>query len=295
MTHPNLPCYTIDNYFNFMSTSVFLLVIAATITHALWNFAAKKVSGDIAVIWIGLMIAVIVFFPLLLFLPTEQFHFTEVLPYILASGILHTFYFLALSKSYKYGEISTVYPLARGLGISGTFLGAYILLQEQTSLFGFIGILLICFGVFAIGKDSLNNKKGVRFAFVVGVTISGYSIINKIAVGISHPLFYLLSYTFIYTLFLAPYVILKEKMKLKKAWKKYKKESIVIGIGAVGTSLMILFSFQLANVSYVVALREFAVIFGAILGFIFLKERLSLGKIIAILLIIVGAILLKFA
>ncbi|HIG31409.1 MAG TPA: hypothetical protein EYQ50_27815 [Verrucomicrobiales bacterium] len=70
---------------------------------------------------------------------------------------------------------------------------------------------------------------------------------------------------------------------------------LLIGMGSVGSYLIILFAFQLALVGYVVALREFAVVIGACLGFYFLKETISPEKVFAIIIISLGLILIKVA
>jgi drug/metabolite transporter (DMT)-like permease len=74
-----------------------------------------------------------------------------------------------------------------------------------------------------------------------------------------------------------------------------KKYSLIIGLGSIGAYLIILFVFQMTQVSYVVAARELSVVFGAILGFIFLKEKHSAQKIFSIVCIIIGILLIKIA
>lgn len=276
----------------------FLLVILSASLHALWNFATKKVSGNICVLYIGLLLACIIYLPFALALSLSDFFIPAAYPYIFATGIIHAVYFFTLSKAYNYGDISTVYPIARGTGIAGTAVAASIFLQETISLFGIIGIVSITLGIFLIGfkhGEQMHHYKGLFYALVVGITIVGYSIVDKQAVGITNPIAYMYGLVVLTTLFLTPYIMTKERAALKNAWRKFKIYSLIIGVGSIGTYLIVLFVFQLARVSYVVAARELAVAIGALLGFRFLHEQYSTKKILGIICIVFGLIMIKIA
>lgn len=278
-----------------MPTTAFILVILSAALHALWNFATKKVSGDISVIWIGLVMGCIALLPFIFFIPPDQIALDKVYPYIIATGVVHAVYVFALSKAYEHGEISVVYPISRGIGIAGIAIAALLFLQENISATGAAGIIAIGAGIFLLGLKNGHQKRGIFFALLVGLTIIGYSIIDKFAVGVGHPLFYIFGFTVLFTLLLAPYVIVKKRKELLAAWKNKKKYSLIIGVGSVSTYLTILFVYQIAQVSYVVAARELAVAIGAILGFIFLKEKITTKKVIGIMTIVTGIILIKLA
>ena len=165
-----------------MPTIAFQLVILAATLHAVWNFATKKIAGDLAVIWIGLVMACITFTPFIFFLAPDQMAFQKVYPHIIASGVIHAVYFFALAKAYEYGDISVVYPIARGSGIAGTAIAAFLLLQETISPIGVIGILAISVGIFLLGLKNGRQKHGILFALLVGLMIISYSIVDKLAV-----------------------------------------------------------------------------------------------------------------
>lgn len=100
---------------------------------------------------------------------------------------------------------------------------------------------------------------------------------------------------FISALWMTPYIIIKKHKELIDAWKNYKKYSFIIGIGSILTYLIILFVYQIANVSYVIALREFSVAIGAVLGIKYLDEKFTIKKLIGITLIVLGIIAIKIA
>lgn len=278
-----------------MPLLAFLLIILAAVLHALWNFTAKKASGNLSVIWIGLLIATFVLIPFLFLLSPKDIFVFKALPFVLATGTIHAFYFFFLAKAYEHGDISVVYPIARGSAIAGTAIAACLLLQEKISLFGVAGISLISFGVLLLGFINTRQKRGIFFSVIVAVLIISYSITDKLGVGILHPLAYIFGLTSLTTIFLAPYMLINRKIELSVAFKGMKKYSLIIGLGSIGTYLIILFVFQMTQVSYVVAARESSVVFGAILGIMFLKEEYSTQKIFSIVCIIIGMLLIKIA
>ena len=278
-----------------MPLFAFLLVILAAALHALWNFAAKKASGNLSVIWVGLVIATVAVIPFLFLLSPEQIFVSKAWPFVLATGIIHAVYFFAVAKAYEHGDISVVYPISRGSGIAGTAIIACLLLQEEISSVGTVGILLISLGTLLLGLTNIHQKRGIFFSLLVAVMIITYSIVDKLGVGIIHPFGYIFGLVLLTTIFLAPYILMNKRQELLSAMKNMKKYSLIIGLGSGGTYLIILFVFQMAQVSYVVAAREVAVAFGALLGIVFLKEQSTAQKIICITVIVTGMLLIKLA
>ena len=162
-----------------MTFLVFSIVLLAASLHALWNFAAKRVAGHLSAMWLGICLASILSWPcaILVYQPGEISF--DALPYIIATGFLHAWYFVFLSRAYEMGEISLVYPVARGTGVAGTAVVALVVLHELLSLQGVIGILAICSGTGLVGW----NRRGHRdefmpyvHALLVGASITGYSV-----------------------------------------------------------------------------------------------------------------------
>lgn len=278
-----------------MSTTTFLLVLCAALLHASWNFAAKKASGNICVLYNGLLIASIVIAPFF-FLLFSWDQFYNAIGYIVATGIIHALYFLFLCKGYEQGDISIVYPVARGSGIAGTALTACFFLQEQVSLAGFAGIIVVTVGTVLVGMK-IDQKKApllhIMYALLVGLMITGYSIVDKVAVGLINPVLYIFCMALGTVIFLTPYILIYKRRELSPTWHRGKRYSIIIGVGSMGTYLIILFAFQMAHVSYVVAARELSVAIGAFLGIKLLHEPVSKRKTAGIICIILGMILIK--
>jgi drug/metabolite transporter (DMT)-like permease len=281
-----------------MTILVFVIVLLAATLHALWNFAAKKVSGNLGALWLGLCLVSVCSWPWALLLQrTERLTLVGLL-YIMATGMMHAWYFALLARSYAVGDMSLVYPVMRGTGVAGTAVLAVVWLHERLPVLGMIGILAICLGTGMAGfsrRYSKDEAGAYLRAILVGATITGYSIIDKLAMGHVHPVVYISGMFSVAALLLAPYVLRRQRAACLQAYQHLKPAIGLIGIGSMGTYLLILFAFRLGPVSYIVAAREFAVVLGALLGFFVLKERLTARRVMGITAITIGLVLLKLA
>jgi drug/metabolite transporter (DMT)-like permease len=281
-----------------MTFLVFLVVMLAAILHAVWNFAAKQAAGNLGALWLGVWLGAMLSWPCAVLAHQAEPLTLAGLPYIVATGILHAWYFGFLSRSYMTGDISLVYPVARGTGVAGTAVVAGLFLQERLSLAGVAGILAICLGTGLVGLSRHTHKEQLTayvHALLVGVTITGYSIVDKLAMGHVHPVIYISGMFSLAALLLTPYVLRSHRAACLYAYLHLKTAIGLIGVGSICTYLLILFVLRLGPVSYIVAAREFAVVIGSILGFVILKEPLTARKGIGIAAITLGLILVKVA
>jgi len=283
-----------------MTAAVWGLVIAAAVGHALWNFAARRVSGDLVVMWLALVAGCVLLSPVIvgLLLCRDIHALTSAagIGYMIATGLIHVAYFLLLSRAYEQGEISVVYPIARGSGIGLTALLAWILLDEVISPTGAAGIGLIFAGIVLMGSPGLlrtDKVHGFQSALWVGASIVTYSLVDKVGVSQVHPVLYIWAMALIIVLVLWPHLLHRRRGTLLQTAKANRRPIAVMGVGILGTYLMILFAFTLGPVSYIVAAREFSVVVGSVLGFVLLKERFSRLKVAAILAIAAGMILIR--
>jgi drug/metabolite transporter (DMT)-like permease len=279
-----------------MTVFVFLLVLLAAFLHATWNFAAKKVSGDMAVLWLSLCVASVISWPFAFARWDAQAMTGDALVAVLATGAIHAIYFRLLAQAYRTGDISSVYPVARGTGVGGTALVAYLWRLEPLSMAGGLGILTICVGTLLIGLDQRSQRGAMiayGFALLVGLTIIAYSVIDKLAVAAIEPVVYISGMFTLCTLLLAPFQ--GPMHTYRRALRESKRFIVLIGVGSIVTYLMILFAFRLGPVSYIVAVREFAVVIGACFGVLCLNERLTPPKIVGMGAILCGLVLVKLA
>ena len=278
-----------------MSSTVFITVIFAALLHAIWNGMVKnfedKVISVSAIVFGHVPIAILV----MLFLPLPTL---ESVPYIILSAIIHQGYQYYLISAYKIGDLTRVYPVARGSGpivatlISIIFLG---LLISKTQI---LSIFLICFGIIILGvfnKKSLKNNKTVIYSLATGFFIGLYSLSDGYGARISLSPLSFLGWSFILNAMIFLFVL--KSMNYSNVFSRVMKEAkFIFWIGGTVSYIvygLIVWCFTQAPIPLVGALRETGIIFALLIGSLFLKEKLTLVKIISIFLIFIGVILLK--
>lgn len=283
-----------------MSTAVFLLVLCSAVFHAGWNFALRRVSGNMTVVWLSLWISGALVLPVSAGLAWQADAASllrwENLQLPLLSGLIHWGYFTLLARAYRAGGIATVYPVARGSGIALTALFAPVLFDETLTPTGGGGIGLILAGLLLSARRAHNeplNRPALRDALAVGVTICLYSLVDKAGVSRLNPVYYINILYLTAAILMTPTMLRRYQERLWTEGRQLWRSALLIGGGGVGTYLVILYAYTLGPVSYIVAMREFAVVIGVALGVIFLKERFTLRKALGIGAIVIGLMLLK--
>ena len=243
-----------------MTLYVFLLVLISAFSHAAWNFAARKAAGNLMAVWLGLWLGCAVISPGAIgviahdgICETAQ---VQGIICIIATGLIHAVYFRLLAVGYEAGEISLVYPIARGSGIAATAILAGVLLKEQLTIPGSIGIGLICAGIISLGAGihkRTDDIKAAALALCIGASIAAYSLVDKTGVGYVNPVIYIWAMFLIAGVVLTPFVIRRYRGQLWEVAKHYWGYAVIIGVGSVGTYLLILFAFTMGPVGYIVA------------------------------------------
>ena len=286
-----------------MTGSALTIVLVAAFLHAFWNYLAKKSRNKIAFIWWAILFSTILFFPMFLYYwPTVTISSTG-WSCIVATGILHAFYFWFVGRAYERGDLSLVYPLARGSGPLFVPILAVLFLSEQLSILGVLGISFVIVGIFGIHLRSFSIQSMLEpflalrgsaslWALCTGATIAGYSLVDKIGVNFVHPPVYIYLMFVITLLLLSPYVFVKERSELKKEWHINKIQILIVGFLDLFTYLMILFALQISKVSYVAAVREVSIVFSALIGIMLLQEKNASQKLLGAVIISLGVVLI---
>jgi drug/metabolite transporter (DMT)-like permease len=273
-----------------MTFTAFGLAAAAAVLHAGWNLWVKKASGTVGVFWLALCIVGLALAPIALFtapLPTDP----GGLACLLVTGLIHAGYFALLTVAYRHGEMSVVYPLSRGTAVAGIALIGWAVLGERPRVPGATGIGLLCAGIVLLGLPGRRPHGGL--ALLVGLLVTGYSVVDKLGVGRMHPTIYAAGLSLSTAIFLAPYAWLACPGQCGEAWRRRKTQALLLGLASMGTYLLVLYAFRLAPASYVVAVRESSIAVAVVLGVVAVKERLTVRKAVAVLAILVGVVLIK--
>jgi drug/metabolite transporter (DMT)-like permease len=279
------------------------IVLAAAFLHAGWNFLLKKSQRKIVFIWWFLLMALVLYFPMFLYFWTHTSISSLGWKCLAGTGFLHVLYFWFMAGAYERGDLSLVYPLSRGSGPLFVPFLAVAFIRETISLLGILGIALIILGIYVIHLDSFSVRSFLKpflalrggaslWALCTGGTIAGYSLVDKIGVGVVYPPLYNYLMLVCVWLILSPYVLTRERMWVKKEWLINKGTILAVGFLVLFTYSMVLFAMRMSKVSYVVAVREVSIVFSVYYGVIGLGEQHGRQKLVGAILIVSGVVLI---
>lgn len=285
-----------------MSFYVLSLVLTAAVLHAFWNLLSKKASGKAPFIWLMYIVSTVLYLPVLLYSikQGDTFFSRPMLWFSLGSAILHISYFLILQKGYRSGDLTVVYPLARGSGPLFSSVAAILFLHEQLKLKTTIGLFLILIGVLIITGLSFkkeNNAKimtGVFWGVLTGLFIALYTFNDAVAIK-THTISPL-AITFVSNAFsiilLFPFVI-SQKDEIKREIKQHKWIIIAIGLLSPAAYILVLEALKYAPITVVAPARETSILLGVFMGSHVLNEKDGRRRLIASVLILGGIIALS--
>jgi drug/metabolite transporter (DMT)-like permease len=210
---------------------------------------------------------------------------TAAWPYIVASSLLEVAYFALLAAGYRHGELSVVYPLARGLA------PVLVLLGTIGSATGHqvAGVLLVASGVLLV--RGFHPGPGTGFGVLVACCIASYTIVDKHGVAHASPLAYLeLISVFMALAYLAAFVARRGPAPVRAAvgWRP-----VVAGVATFAAYALVLKALTIAPAAPVAAVRETSVLFGAALGWFVLKERATGWRVAGVVLVTAGVMLVS--
>lgn len=274
-----------------------LLLLASASLHALWNLLLKRSQEKyIAMGWQVILSGAFAFI-LLLFIglpPRSMWLFA------LISMSLEAVYFILLSSAYTSNDFSLVYPIARGTAPAFLMLWSVLLLREELTAAGMIGIGLIVCGMIVIGATSLIQTRGSRIhirgvatALAVALIISLYTLIDGAAVKNGPALHYGLTMFMMVPVLTTTYNLRRFGWKrFADAWNGPRIPLISAAILGVVAYLLALFAYSIAPVSYSGAIREVSVVIGAFLGWQFLGEKMGGTRVLGAIIIFAGILVI---
>lgn len=282
-----------------MQTLAVALVLVSALLHATWNLLAKRSADPLAFMFAFTVVSLVLFaLPAGVVLVRDPIPASG-WPFIALTGVIHVGYFAALAASYRRGALSLTYPVSRGTGVLIVPLLAVALFDERPSLIGALGIATILVGLGVIGLASFRHdpagRAGLGYALITGLTIAGYSLTDKAGVARVNPLIYVYCIFLFTALALAPYVLRRRRAALWAEWRHNRWAVLAGGVLPAATYVIVLSALRLADVSYVVPLRETSIVFGTLLGALVLGERIGRLRVAASAVIGVGAVAIAVA
>ncbi len=283
-----------------MDTLSLGLVLLSALCHSAWNLLLKRAGNQEVFAWVFLVVGSVILAPLGAIL----FWFNPVAPLgyglALATIAAHIAYFILLGRAYSQGDLSLVYPVARGIGPMLVPVLAVLTLQEQVALPAVVGIVLIIGGIFVVSwwgrfRDILAQPgvllrdKGIRYAVLTGLAITSYSMVDKVGVDHVQPFLYMYFITLGPAIGLAPYISFRYGMSAARhEWQKSPWSILAASLLTFLAYGMVLTAFSLSRVSYIAPAREVGIVLGVLLGVFVLKERFGQGRLLGSTLIVAG-------
>ncbi len=255
-----------------MTLFVILIILTAALLHAVWNAIVKTAADRTTTLGLVALGHVIPASGMILLLPLPS---AESFVYIALSTVVHFGYYYMLGKAYQHGDLSVVYPIARGIVPALVSLWAMVLVGEVLPLQAWGGIALIALGIQLSSWSALRSGVGrsaLGFALGTGFCISIYSVVDGIGVRLSgNTLSYWAWGAFLH-LFIAGFVGVRKRDTLAALRPKVWMIGILGGLVSMTAYGLVLYAKNFAPLGAVSALRETSVIFAALIGFIFLHE-----------------------
>ena len=274
-----------------------LLLLISAVLHTSWNLLIKQSEDKYIVTWWMVTFGGVFAIAALLFtgLPPRTMWI-----FALISVCVEATYFITLSYAYHDNDFSLVYPVARGTAPAFLALWSFLFLHEKLTHGGMLGLALIIGGLMIIGVNTLMQShvtrlhfKGVAVAVFIALLISIYSTIDGAAVKNGFALPYVMTMFAFVPLPITPFIFREYSWtRIKQALLRQPFRVPLAGILGVLAYLIAVFSYSIAPVSYAGAVREVSVVFGALTGWWFLKERLGGVRVLGAVIIFVGILVI---
>jgi drug/metabolite transporter (DMT)-like permease len=277
-----------------MDPVVLSLVLAAALLHASWN-ALVKAGGDpfvrlAVVIAVGGMCTV----PLLFLVePPARASW----PYLAGSVVVHHAYYLTLAYGYRFGDLSHVYPIARGIAPPLVACAAWAFAGESMGLLGLVAILVISAGIVSLAFDNdgrLAALKPLSLGLANGLTIAAYTLFDGLGGRASASVLGYIAWLFVIDA--VPFSVLvacRYRRRLGPALAACWRPAALGGALSVVAYGLVIWAMTLTPMAAVSALRETSVIIAALIGTRLLREPFGTRRVLAAVLVAVGIVLLQ--
>ena len=271
------------------------LVLVAALLHAVWNAFVKIGEDRLTVMALfnitGLIAGCLV-------IPFVGVPAPEAWPYIIASAVLHTGYYFFLIHAYKHGDLTQVYPLARGCSPLLVAVGAAFSAGEWLTPYGALGLVVACAGIISLaferGLPWRRDASAVFFALGTSVFIAGYTLTDGTGVRLSgNALAYIAWLLALDGIPLIAYAVWKRGRRLGSAVCEHWRVGAGAGLASITAYGLVIWAMGVAPMAMVSALRETSVIFAALIGVVVLGEKFGWTRALATFLVVAGVSLLQ--
>lgn len=274
-----------------------VLIVVAAVAHAGWNLCAKRVgTGGGVFVWLYATLSVALLVPVAVvdvLVSGVRPHWSWLLA-LAVSGVLHVAYFVLLQRGYATGDMSVVYPLARGTGPLLSVLFAVVLLGERPGAVALAGALAVVAGVFVIGgagggAGTGGRTAGVVYGVVTGITIAGYTLWDANAVttlGVP-PLAQMAGSVIVESAALTP-IVLARRAEAARLWRDHRRDAAMVAVLSPLAYVLVLYALRIAPVALVAPARELSIVVGGIVAWRVLHEPHPVRRLLGAAIVLAG-------
>ncbi|MDX1405181.1 MAG: DMT family transporter [Woeseiaceae bacterium] len=275
-----------------MDSTVFILVLLAALTHAAWNAWLKNTSPDfigLAALATGWLTTACIALPFVG--PPEPVHWK----YLLTTTIVHTIYAALLVSAYRHGELSLVFPIARGSAPLIVALVSPWVLMERLAGFDLLAVVLIASGILIIGLagagSNVRDRHAVLLSLATGATIASYTIIDASGAraGTSPHVYSVWLFVLASIAQIAVSTLVHRSATLALL-KPHLVRGITVGILSAVAYGAVLWAMSVAPAALVAAVRETSILFAALIGWLLLGEKVGRFRWIGVVITVAGLI-----
>jgi drug/metabolite transporter (DMT)-like permease len=268
-------------------TEPLLLALCAALVHAGWNMLLSRARDSEAAAAVALGAGAIAFLPVAA--ATWRVG-SQALPYAAGSAALELIYLAMLARAYQEGELSVVYPVARGSAPLLILVFSVAVLGHSLSPEAVVGIVLVASGVVAVrGRNSATGPRDLALALAIGAAIASYTLLDKQGLKHAAPLAYLELVVGVSALIYVPALAYRRGAAALRA--EFQPAALLAGLGMFGAYGLVLAAIKLApssSLAAVQAVRESSVVLAVVLARLLLGERVSGLRLAGALAVVAG-------
>jgi drug/metabolite transporter (DMT)-like permease len=284
-----------------MSPANLALILVSACVHVVAHVALKRAQDRTAFVWWMLVWGGVLFAPVLLF--THPVVAPLVWGIMGVSALFEALYFIAIARAYRLGDLSLVYPLARGTAPLFLLLWTSLFLSDHITPAGVGGIALIAAGLYIINLPRLGAwlqplrslaHPAPQAALLAGLCISLYTFVDRTGVQYLDPLLYTYLGILLTLLLFTPLALRRVGWHgLRQELSSSRLGSVVAGFTTLAAYALVLYTIRAGTpASYAGAVREVSVVFGVVIGVVFLHEKGSRVRVLGAVCVVAGVALI---
>ena len=291
-----------------MTFTAALLVVLSAATHAYWNFLLKRSGGTQLFVGLSKVGEVVMFAPLfLVFVAPKIATLDGLLSLSVVGAAFVLVNYVCLAWAYSHGDLSFVYPLARGSILLFLPFLAFLTVGERVSVVGALALAVIVAGIVTLQLPALEwralaslgprlRSPATTFALLAAFAAACYTLWDKHAVQRVPAFAYIYLYTAITAVAYGAFIWRRHpRVEIAQQWRIHRSAILQVGFFNITSYLLVLLALRTGTSSYVIGLRQLSIAVGVLLGWWLLRETVSLPKRVGVALIVVGCLVVGMA